>query len=519
MGWLEIFVAFGILGVVYTFLQYRKDRAFRKFALDNGCEDPYTDISFLWGIDRFYQMYMVARSGGDLIDDIVVPRFREAGKRSRIGTGLFGKKTLSTIEPRNVQTVMATKFKDYEIGERRHGSFRPLLGNNIFTSDGPFWEHSRALLRPQFARENINDLGSEEYNVQALFKTLPTDAHGWTDEVDLLQRFYRLTLDGATEFFFNDNVNSQLTAAGMAPTSKATDAVSEEASGSEFTEQFTLAQDWIGYRFRMQGLYWLADGREFRASCKYVKNFVEAAVNRVLSSGKNHKTKSGYSLLDSLSRDCRDVTELRDQCLGMLIAGRDSTAALLGWLFTMFIVHPWVFQKLRTVILQEFDASDPEEITFAQLKSCRYLQYVINETMRLHAIVPMNGRVAIRDTVLPLGGGPDERSPVAVRKGQMVMFSPYVMHRHTEIWGEDALEFKPERWEGRKTDWSFLPFSGGPRICIGQQYALCEASYVVVRMLQQYDRIESVVPNPKIENGLLLTMFPKNGVKVRLHKA
>ena len=65
----------------------------------------------------------------------------------------------------------------------------------------------------------------------------------------------------------------------------------------------------------------------------------------------------------------------------------------------------------------------------------------------MHPIVPVNGRVAMRDTVLPLGGGPDGKSPILVRKGQPVNYQPYVMHRRKDLYGEDALEFKPERWE------------------------------------------------------------------------
>jgi cytochrome P450 len=475
MGWLEIL--FGFLGAIglYIARQYWEEYKFQQFARENGCKPTHQESDkVFWGLDRFYQVMKIMRNGGDLLEDIVVPRFSEDGvfKRSREGEGLFGQMVLNTIEPRNIQTVMALKFNDYEVGERRHGSFRPLLGNNIFTSDGAFWEHSRALLRPQFARENINNLKSAEYNVQALFKTIPEREDGWTEQIELQERFYRLTLDGASEFFFNDNVNSQLAAAGMAP--KSSDAAGNMAADqdeSEFTfaEAFNTAQEWMGFRFRLQGLYWLGDSPKFRRACKHVRRFVEGAIHRVLTSGKAHTSKSGYSLLGSLSKDTQDVTELRDQCLGMLLAGRDTTASLLGWLFTVFINHPHVFHKLRKAILEEFDPNKNDEITFAKLKGCRYLQWTINETLRMHPPIPLNSRQAVRNTVLPLGGGPDEKSPVAIRKGQHVFFAVYAMHRSTDVWGPDAKEFKPERWENRKMDWSFLPFSGGPRVCIGRK--------------------------------------------------
>jgi cytochrome P450 len=131
-----------------------------------------------------------------------------------------------------------------------------------------------------------------------------------------------------------------------------------------------------------------------------------------------------------------------------------------------------VFSHLREAILLDFgDAeADLSSMTSSKLKSCRYLQHAIQETLRLHPPVPTNGRQAIRNTTLPVGGGKDGTEPVAVRKGQVVAFCVYAMHRRKDIWGEDAEEFKPERWDGRKMDWSYLPFSGGPRICLGREY-------------------------------------------------
>lgn len=132
----------------------------------------------------------------------------------------------------------------------------------------------------------------------------------------------------------------------------------------------------------------------------------------------------------------------------------------------------------------------------------------------------MNTRVAIRDTTLPVGGGPDQRSPVAVRKGQTILFNTYVMHRRKDLWGEDAAEFKPERWEQRIPSWQYLPFLGGPRICLGQQFALTEASYLLVRLLQEFDIIEPVnrIEMQQLKKKMGVTMSAGDGVRVRLHK-
>jgi cytochrome P450 len=94
---------------------------------------------------------------------------------------------------------------------------------------------------------------------------------------------------------------------------------------------------------------------------------------------------------------------------------------------------------------------------FAQLKSCRYLQWVISETLRLFPTVPINVRSAARDCTLPVGGGEDGSKPIPVRKGQTIGMIIFAMHRLKDVWGEDADEFKPERWENKKLDWSFIP--------------------------------------------------------------
>jgi len=93
------------------------------------------------------------------------------------------------------------------------------------------------------------------------------------------------------------------------------------------------------------------------------------------------------------------------------------------------------------------------------------------------------------------------------------------MHRRKDLWGEDADVWRPERWLGRRPGWEYLPFNGGPRICIGQQFALTEAGYVTVRLLQKYDQIDGSVLPPKVRHGLTLTTCPADGVNVRMHVA
>jgi cytochrome P450 len=165
--------------------------------------------------------------------------------------------------------------------------------------------------------------------------------------------------------------------------------------------------------------------------------------------------------------------------------------------------------------------------------------------LRTHPVVPGNGRMAIRDTVLPLGGGPSGTEPLFVPRGTFVSYSAYSMHRREDLYGKDAHLYKPERWETLRPGWEYLPFNGmssfsyfpflfdycqvsiskrgtnsyagGPRICLGQQYALTEAGFVTVRLVQEFARLESRDAGPWRE-GLTLTCCSLNGTKVGLKR-
>ena len=122
-------------------------------------------------------------------------------------------------------------------------------------------------------------------------------------------------------------------------------------------------------------------------------------------------------------------------------------------------------------MLDQFGPSPTSEISFQQLKACSYITHVINETFRVAAVIPLNERVAVRDTTLPRGGGPDGSQPIFIPKGRQVLIATYAMQHRADIWGEDVEEFRPERWEeGRKVGFEFIPFGAGTRSCLGRKW-------------------------------------------------
>jgi cytochrome P450 len=465
-------------------------------------------------------------NGADILDEIITPRMQKwnANTVEIIIPQITGDDHIvETMEPRNVQTVLATKFEDWEVGEKRHRAFRALLGNSIFTSDGGFWEHSRALFRPIFTKDNLNDLEETDHAADIMIDILSEDSepNGWTPKVNMMDHFFRFTLDTSAAFLFGATTDSQLAAAGKLEKKETLEDADGVVMDADLSDSFRIAQEWLQWRMLAGTMYWAVTAKKWRDAAahvlRFVDHFVQVALKREDENGEKKK-KAKYNLLSELATRCHDPKELRDQTLAILGAGRDTTATLLSWLWLELAHNPEIFAKLRQEVLDAFGENDP--IDFAQLKSCKPLQHAISETLRLYPPVPINSRQANKDTILPLGGGPNGTDPLAVRAGQLVAYDVYPMQRRADLWGADAEQWNPDRWIGRKFDWSFVPFSGGPRICLGQQYALMEASYLTVKLLRGFDGVEWVGGERKaIGKGFTLTMGPGIGVPVRLRRA
>ncbi|KAF9893460.1 hypothetical protein FE257_010772 [Aspergillus nanangensis] len=460
-----------------------------------GCQPAYQQKNrLLLGLDQLQRLAAADKAGR--VPEEYVKIFAEE-KRRTFRTSMLGSTFIQTIEPKNVQALLGTKFKDFGLGDLRRRTFSPLLGNGIFTADGKLWEHSRAMLRPQFAREQVADLDLEEKHLQDLLQLLPTYPNGWTESANITPMLFRLTFDSATEFLFGTQVHSQRRAlAELAGKSHIM-----PLEWKNLAKSFDAGTKHLGDRARLLEFYWLHNPREFRDSIQEVHRFADFCVREALERSANipleaaliptAAAKQKYTFLDELVKVTKDPIELRSQLLNILLAGRDTTASLLSWTFWLLACHSDIFHRLRSQIIHDFGPYEhTDKITFSSLKSCTFLQHVLNEVLRLYPPVPVNARRAIRDTTLPLGGGLDGTAPVFVKKGQEVGYYVGVMHRMEEFWGKDAGEFNPDRWAGRKTGWEYLPFNGGPRICLGQQFALTEAGYILTRMLQRFDQLK-----------------------------
>lgn len=155
------------------------------YARQNGCKPALHTVSHgLLGLGMVTEMLSAAK------ENRFLEHVRSWHKRYGVTfkASMIGRRVVFTVEPKNVQTVLALKFKDFELGEYRNRAMRPLLGHGIFSTDGSKWEHSRALLRPNFTRNQITDINVYETHVGALLKRIPR--HGET--VDLQDLFFRM---------------------------------------------------------------------------------------------------------------------------------------------------------------------------------------------------------------------------------------------------------------------------------------------------------------------------------------
>jgi cytochrome P450 len=195
----------------------------------------------------------------------------------------------------------------------------------------------------------------------------------------------------------------------------------------------------------------------------------------------------------------------------------------MTWAVRLLVRHPHALERLQAEIAEVM--GDQVYMSRAHIRKMTFLQHVLDETLRLYPSVPINLRFAKKATVMPRGGGPDGNAPVLIRKGMSLTYSPYHMHRRKDLWGNDALEFKPERWadpeltEAKWIKWGYLPFNGGPRVCLGKDMALMEASYGLARVIQAFPKL-ALPPGTKIEppgtekQALTLVLASGDGCKV-----
>ncbi|KAK4446696.1 cytochrome P450 [Podospora aff. communis PSN243] len=392
----------------------------------------------------------------------------------------LGSRTIMTRDPRNLQALHSTQFGDFGMGNNRKNNFRFALGRGIFAADGDEWRCMRTVMRPYFQTDHVRHPNLEPH-IQKLLRRIETGPDGWTPApVDLQPLFYTFALDVSCEIFF-----------GLTPQ----DQQELSASYSAFSSAFDTVQRHLSTRTKLGWAYFLWDGPKFRRAIAETNRFIDEVILRAVrkkSGNQKDQETTTPTFLDHLlaSTHSNSPTHIRSQLLHLLIASRDTVATTLCWTLHNLARHPQVYTSLRQSILSPPPSSS--------LQSNTLLHHTLLESLRLNPAIPLNTRTALTHTSLPHGGGPHGQSSISVRAGDEVLYSVYALHRDPRIWGNDAGEFRPGRWaelESKKKRgsrrWEFLPFGGGPRVCLGQRVGMREMEGVVGAVVGRFGGVEA----------------------------
>jgi cytochrome P450 len=212
-------------------------------------------------------------------------------------------------------------------------------------------------------------------------------------------------------------------------------------------------------------------------------------------------------LLDAQDEDGNRMSDrqVRDEVMTLILAGHETTALMLSWLWMLVARYPEVESQLHRELLAVLGDRSP---TLEDLPRLTYTEMVVREALRLYPPTVELGRETVQE--VEIGG---YRLPA----GTNVMFTPYTVHRDAR-WFDDPDAFRPERWADRLAQriprFAYFPFGGGPRVCLGQQFALIEAVLVVADIARQYRLI--LEANTEVRPDPTLTLRLKNGLPMRV---
>ena len=329
---------------------------------------PRVRSYFPLGIDIVCRLIYHSRNGTDIDFWEWLFAFSPNQHSKTVGVCFARQHWIFTEDPENVRAILATQFQDFGKGRHFHEDWKPFLGDSIFTTDGQQWHDSRQLIRPQFVKTRVSDLVIFEKHIARMMDHI--GGHG--EEVDVAALFLRFTLDTSTDFLLGKSVDSL------------------DNPQAEFASAFAEVQTTQAMITRTGGLSPFVPKGKYWAGLKVINAFVEPFIEQVLRLNLSDlKEKKNQSFLDALAATgIRDRKIIRDQVIAILLAGRDSTASALGFIFKELSADPEIVRRLRREILEKVGPTRPP--TYEDLKSMPYLQHTMNETLRLYPSVPYN---------------------------------------------------------------------------------------------------------------------------------
>jgi cytochrome P450 len=424
----------------------------------------------------------------DLRRDPLGLYLRTAREYGDVATLRFGFRRIHLVShPDLVEEVLVTRARNFtkHYGLRMN---RRLLGNGLLTSEGDFWLRQRRLVQPAFSRERVASYAA----VMVGYADRLTA--GWRDGEtrDLHADMTRLTLEIIAKTLFDADVAGQARAVGEAMA---------ELAGA-FNARFTSL-------LRLPAMLPTpANLRRERAARRLDGILYELIKQRRTVRGRGDLLGTLLEAADEADGTGMTDRQLRDEAMTLFLAGHETTALALSWTWHLLARHPEAAVELAEEVRAVLGGRPPAADDLPRL---RYAEMVVQETMRLYPPAYVIGRQAVEECVL---GG------YHIPAGGTVLMSQYVLHRDPRFF-DDPERFFPGRWADglarRLPKYAYFPFGGGPRVCIGNTFALMEAVLVVAAVARRFRFTAPAGPPPRPRPAI--TLRPEGPVLLTVHAA
>lgn len=387
--------------------------------------------------------------------------------------------TILVNSPDGVKAILVKKHENYRKGpgfER----VKMLLGNGIIVSDGAFWRRQRRMIQPAFSRQCIDGLAKKMQLANQQWLARWQDKAESQELLDVTEEMSELSLEIILRCLFSDDLDKLIQQEDGNPFSILTD---------DLTRDIQLAVRFRGLKILVQQLI-----DERRQSEHRYHDFLEAFIEA-------RDKESGEGMSDS---------EIIDEVMTMIIAGHETSANTLNWAWYELSLHPQAEEKLH----QEVDAEVSGDVpSFDEAVKLQYGRQVLEEALRLYPPVWLYSRTAVND---------DQVEGYDIPAGTNLFFSPYYLHRHPDYWDKPD-QFMPERFEPEKVKqrhkFCFIPFSAGPRRCIGDYFSIVEMQIHLGTMAKKFRLIYEPEANPGgIELDPQVNLRSKNNIMMRIMK-
>lgn len=411
---------------------------------------------------------------------------RQYGPAARVRLGLFVD-ALVVSSPALIKEVLLDKSDSFAKSFGLAVFSRPLLGNGLLTAEGTEHRRQRRMIAPAFTSKRIASYA----DIFAASAERAAERIAGKATTDLLDEMMLMTLEIVARSLFSTDVSADAGIVGDAVT------VALECVNSQIASMVPLPP-------RVPS----PTNLRLRRAVKDLDAIVYRFIRERRASGQKHEDLLGVLLAAQDEDDGAGMSDeqVRDEVMTLFLAGHETTANALAWTFLLLSKHPEVRARLESEVDAALGGRLP---VLDDAKRLPLALAVVKEAMRLYPPAYLVGRRAIEQTTL---------GKYALKQGQVVIVDIIGMHRSEQHF-EDALAFKPERFapENEKSidKYAYVPFGGGPRVCIGNHFAMLEAQLALAHLVQRF-RFDVLPESASAECEPLITLRPKHGVKARV---